>query len=63
MSKLEQVFNNYNIPFRNIELFGFTESTTVEEAEAVFEVIKQRSDAANDKIMNSKQKIDTSKFN
>ena len=63
MSKLEQVFNNYNIPFRNIELFGFNESTTVEEAEAVFEVIKQRSDAANDKIMNSKQKIDTSKFN
>ena len=63
MSKLEQVFNNYNIPFRNIELFGFNESTTVEEAEAVFEVIKQRSDAANDKIMISKQKIDTSKFN
>lgn len=63
MSELEHVFNNYNIPFRNIELFGFTESTTVEEAEAVFEVIKQRSDAANDKIMNSKQKIDTSKFN
>lgn len=63
MSELEHVFNNYNIPFRNIELFGFTESTTVEESEAVFEVIKQRSDAANDKIMISKQKIDTSKFN